>query len=217
MKSKMILMAIFAMTIFAACKKNDMMNDTLGVDTKKYQQSLSIDYSNALSNHNALNSANVSTADHNAHHGGSGTTTASIDTSYFKMMFTKNDSLFSEDFYKFCKDMMENSGMMSTSDGMMGNNSGMMGGNGGMMGGNGGMMNGTTMGSMGDMNAMMSYMDSIHSSSQTMMNPDYMKTDSLMHNQMTQCKMMVAQTDSIETIFGNMQMLRSNHKSMHSK
>lgn len=210
MKSKMILIAIFAMAIFAACKKNDMMNDTLGVDTKKYQKSLSIDYSNALVNHNALNSSTVSITDHNAHHGGSSTTTATIDTSYFKMMFTKNDSLFSEDFYKFCIDMMQNSGMMGTTSGMMGSN-------GGMMGGTGGMMNGTTMGSMTDMNAMMSYMDSIHKSTETMMNPDYMKTDSLMHSQMTQCKMMTTQTDSIEIIFGNMQMLRGNHKSMHGR
>jgi hypothetical protein len=217
MKRTLILVSLATTLLFVACKKDGMMNDTLGVDTKKYQKSLSIDYSNALVNHNALNSSTVSTSDHNAHHGGSGTTTATVDTSYFKMMFTKNDSLFSEDFYKFCIDMMQNSGMMSTSNGTMGSNSGMMGGSGGMMGGTGGMMNGTTMGGMADMNAMMSYMDSIHKSTETMMNPDYMKTDSLMHSQMTQCKMMTTQTDSIEIIFGFMQMLRGNHKTMHGK
>lgn len=210
MKRTLILVSLATTLLFVACKKDGMMNDTLGVDTKKYQKSLSIDYSNALVNHNALNSSTVSTTDHNAHHGGSVTTTATVDTSYFKMMFTKNDSLFSEDFYKFCIDMMQNSGMMGTSSGMMGSN-------GGMMGGTGGMMNGNTMGSMADMNKMMSYMDSIHTSTETMMNPDYMKTDSLMHNQMTQCKMMTTQSDSIEIIFGNMQMLRGNHKTMHGK
>ncbi len=208
MKRTLILVSLATTLLFVACKKDGMMNDTLGVDTKKYQKSLSIDYSNALVNHNALNSSTVSTTDHNAHHGGSSTTTTTIDTSYFKMMFNKNDSLFSEDFYKFCIDMMQNSGMMGTSNGMMGSN-------GGMMGGSGGMMNGTTMGSMTDMNAMMSYMDSLHSSTQTMMNPDYMRADSLMHNQMTQCKMMITQTDSIENTFKMMQSLRLTHRMVH--
>jgi len=210
MKRTLILVSLATTLLFVACKKDGMMNDTLGVDTKKYQKSLSIDYSNALVNHNALNSSTVSTTDHNAHHGGSSTTTTTIDTSYFKMMFNKNDSLFSEDFYKFCIDMMQNSDMMGTTSGMMGSNSG-------MMGGTGGMMNGTTMGSMADMNKMMSYMDSIHKSTETMMNPDYMRTDSLMHNQMTQCQMMTSQTDSIELIFGKMQMLRGSHRSMHGR
>lgn len=209
MKSKMILMAIFAIAILAACNKNDMMNDSFNVDTQKYEELLSTDYSGAAYFHNALGTANTSTGGHETHHTGTENTTT-IDTSYNMMMFNSNDSLFSEHFYEFCKDMMQNSGMMGTTSGMMGNNSG-------MMGGTGGMMNGTTMGGMADMNEMMSYMDSIHNSTQTMMNPDYMRADSLMHNQMTQCKMMTTQTDGIEDIFGNMHMLRGNHKSMHGK
>ena len=208
-------MAIAATLIFTACKKNDMMTDTLGVNVKKYQKSLNADYSNALVNHNALVGSNVSATDHSAHHGGSSTTATAIDTSYFRMMFNKNDSLFSEDFYKFCIDMMQNSGMMSTTNGMMGNNSGMMGGSVGMMGGSGGMMNGTTMGSMDDMTKMMSYMDSLHLSAQTMMNPNFMKMDSLMYNQMSTCKMMTTQTDSITSTFGKMQLLRKTHKILH--
>ena len=205
MKSKIILIAITAIAILAACNKNDMMNNSLNVDTHRYENLLSMDYSNASYFHNILGTANPTAGGHETHHAGNATT---IDTSYNMMMFNSNDSLFSEHFYKFCMDMMQNSGMMGTTNGMMGNNSG-------MMGGTVGMMNGVTMGSMADMTKMMSYMDSIHSSTLTMMNPDYMRADSLMHNQMTQCKMMVAQTDNIADIFGNMQMLRVNHQTMH--
>lgn len=209
MKSKMILLAIFTIAVFTACNKGDMMDNSLGVDTQKYGKQLKTDFSNASYYHNILSASGSSTGTHESHHTETGSTTT-IDTSYNMMMFNSNDSLFSEHFYEFCKDMMQNSGMMGTTSGMMGNNSG-------MMGGTGGMMNGTTMGGMADMNEMMSYMDSIHNSTQTMMNPDYMRADSLMHNQMTQCKMMTTQTDGIEDIFGNMHMLRGNHKSMHGK
>jgi len=111
--------------------------------------------------------------------------------------------------------MMQNSGMMDTSDSMMGSNSGMMAGDVGMMGDNGRMMNGTTMGNMTDMNAMMNFMDSVHHSAKTIHHPDYMNTDSLMHNQMSMCNMMTSETDSIEIIYGNMHTVRTNHKKIH--
>lgn len=209
MKSKMILIAITVIAVLASCNKGDMMDNSLGVDIQKYGKQLKTDYSNASYYHNMLNATNSSTGTHESHHSGT-KSTKTIDISYNMMMFNTNDSLFSEHFYDFCMDMMQNSGMMGTSNGMMGNNSG-------MMGGSGAMMNGTSMGSMVDMNEMMSYMDSLHNSTQTMMNPDYMRTDSLMHNQMTQCKMMVTQTDSIEDVFGKMQILRFNHRTLHQK
>lgn len=206
---KVLLFMLAGVIWFTACQKNGMMDDELGIDVSKYEKLLSSDYSNALNKHNALNTASVSAGDHSAHHGGN-TGSSTIDTLYLKMMFGRYDSLFSKHFFEFCMDMMQNSGMMSTSGGMMGNNSG-------MMGGSGGMMNGTTMGSMEDMNKMMNYMDSLHTSTQTMLNPDYMRVDSLMYDQMIQCNMMIAQMDSIEKVFNNMQILRFNHRVMHSK
>ena len=208
MKSKMSLLAIITIAVFTACNKSDMMDDSLDVDIQKYGKQLTADYSNASYYHNILSASGSPAGGHESHHTGDGNTTT-IDTIYNMMMFNTNDSLFSEHFYEFCMDMMQNSGMMGTSNGMMGNNSG-------MMGGSGGMMNGTNMGSMADMNEMMSYMDSLHNSTQTMMNPDYMRTDSLMHNQMTQCKMMVTQTDSIENTFKMMQSLRLTHRMVHN-
>jgi len=207
MKSKMSLLAIITIAVFTACNKGDMMDNSMGVDIQKYGKQLKADYSNASYYHNILNASGNSTGGHETHHTGTGNTTT-IDTIYNMMMFSTNDSLFSEHFYEFCMDMMQNSGMMGTSNGMMGNNSG-------MMGGSGGMMNGSTMGSMEDMNKMMNYMDSLHNSTQSMMNPDYMKTDSLMHKQMTMCKMMTSQTDSIENTFNMMQSLRLTHRMVH--
>ena len=195
MKNTMVSIAIAAIIVIVACQKNDMMNNTFGIDTKNYENKLGIDYSNALLNHNALSTTIAA---------------STIDNSNYKMMFNRNDSLFSQHFYEFCKDMMQNSGMMNTSNGMMGNNRGMMGGNGSKMHGN-------PMGDAVDMNKMMRYMDSLHLSTGTLMNPDYMKTDSLMYNQMTNCNMMYPETDSIVNIYGNMQILRKKHKKYCSK
>ncbi|MCK9207562.1 MAG: hypothetical protein M0P66_10665 [Salinivirgaceae bacterium] len=189
MKNKILILFAVILTLVGACQKNDMMNNPFDVDVENYENTLGVDYSNALFYHNSLNST-------------------SADTLYAKRMFNSNDSLFSEHFYEFCVDMMQNSGMMSSSDGMMGNNSG-------MMGGNGAMMNGSIMGSIEDMNEMMYFMDSLHHSTQSIMNPNYMYADSLMHNQMKMCNMMTFQTDSIEILFGNMQTIRRDHKAMH--
>jgi len=157
MKNTLISIAIAIIIMIVACQKNEMMNNTFGVDTKDYENKLSIDYSNALLNHNALSTTSAA---------------STIDNSYYKMMFNRNDSLFSQHFYEFCVDMMQNSGMMR-------------------------------------------YMDSLHLSTGALMNPDYMKTDSLMYNQMTNCNMMSPETDSIVNVYGNMQMLRKNHKTFH--
>jgi hypothetical protein len=196
MKNILISMVLVVIMLVTACQKNESINSNFNVDTKSYETKLSNDYTNALQYHNSLNVADA-------------------DTAYFYKMFNTCDSLFSEHFYEFCIDMMQNSGMMSTSNGMMGNNSSMMNGTGGMMGGSGGMMNGNTMGSMADMNKMMNFMDSLHHSSKTMMNPDYMNTDSLMHNQMIQCNMMTSETDSIDILYGDMHTVRMNHQKMH--
>jgi len=90
----------------------------------------------------------------------------------------------------------------------------MMSGNGGMMGGN--LMNGLVMGSNVDMYKMMNYMDSLHNSDKTVLDPDYFIIDSLMFNQMSLCKMMINQTDSVTAIYNKMQLLRKNHFSIHN-
>ncbi len=185
-KNSLISIFIAAILLVVACSKDGIMGDNISVDTKMYETTLNADYTNALQNHNAFNS----------------------NPPYYKRMFNVDDSLFSAHFYNFCIDMMKNSGMMSTTGGMMGNNSG-------MMGGNSGMMNGNVMGSQADIIDMMNYMDSIHVSAKTIMNPDYMKTDSLMYSQMSTCKMMTSQTEGITAIYNNMHSLRKNHRMLN--
>jgi hypothetical protein len=185
----------------AACSRDGMMDNKSGVDIKKYESSLNNDYSNSLQYHNLLTTVSVSPTDHASHHLGSSDATFS-DPVYFKNMFTTNDSMFSEHFFEFCQEMMRDSGMIGVSGGMMGSNTGMMWG--------------TMMGSKEDMDKMMEYMDSVHLSNVTMMNPDYAHTDSLFFQQMSMCKMMNSQTDEISNIYTNMQVLRHNHRKMHN-
>jgi hypothetical protein len=90
-----------------------------------------------------------------------------------------------------------------------------MSGNNGNMMESGGMMNGCTMGRMQDMNTMMAFMDSVYTSGHTMVNPDFMRIDSLMHNQMSLCDMMIDETGAIEQNYENMQLLRKNHNLLH--
>lgn len=175
--------------IMAACSRDGMMDNKSGVDIKKYESSLNIDYSNSLQYHNLLTTVSVSPTDHASHHLGSSNATFS-DPVYFKNMFTTNDSMFSEHFFEFCQEMMRDSGMIGVSGGMMG--------------------------SKEDMDKMMEYMDSVHLSNVTMMNPDYAHTDSLFFQQMSMCKMMNSQTDEISNIYTNMQVLRHNHRKMHN-
>jgi hypothetical protein len=187
MKNRILILSLATITtVFMACNKEGMLDSDLNIDLDGYEATLNSDYSDALKNHNAINS----------------------NPAHYKMMFNTNDSLFSEHFYDFCIDMMKNSGMMSTTGGMMGNFSS-------MMGGSGGMMNGTVMGSNSDMVKMMEYMDSIHVSAYSIIPPDYFGTDSLMYNQMTLCKMMIPQTEGITSVFINMQLLRKKHHELH--
>jgi hypothetical protein len=185
MKKLVFLIGVTVTMIFTACNKNEMSDNSLNVNTQAYENQLSQDYTKSLQFHEALSTTNGI-------------------TSYNMSMYKTNDSLFSDHYYKFCKDMMQNSGMMSGTNGMMGGNTNMMG--------SGGMMNGGTMGSSMDMNKMMNYMDSVYQSGKTMMNAEFMKNDSLLHNQMTMCKMMVSQTEGVNTVYNNMQTLRKNHK-----
>ncbi len=196
MKKSIFTMVIAVALMFAACQKDNMMNNKFNVDTQKYETQLNQDYTQANQFHMAL----ITTKN-------SGTNTSTTtDTLYNKMMYNKNDSLFSEHFFSFCIDMMQNSGMMSDTGGMMGNNSNMMG--------SGGMMNGGTMGNTQDMDKMMNFMDSLYTTSQNMMNHDYLNTDSLLHNQMNMCNMMTTETEGVENIYNKMQTLRKDHQMM---
>lgn len=199
-KNTMVLIILASTILVVACKKGGMMNSNIAVDVNKYGGTLSNDYSKALENHISLITEGVTTDVHEAHH--NGTSSASpYDPGYLKLMFNRNDSLFSGHFYEFCLDMMQNSGMMGKNDNMMGGSTNMMNGN---------AMDGTL-----DMSKMMSYMDSLHKSDKTMMNPDYLKTDSLIFGQMDMCNMMVSQTDTIKSVYVKMQTLRKNHKTLH--
>lgn len=107
MKNIQIAVLLIVLFYTTACQKNDMMNEPFNVDTESYETKLNNDYTNALQYHNSLKVADA-------------------DSTFYNKMFNACDSLFSEHFYEFCIDMMQNSGMMSTTNGMMGNNSGMM-------------------------------------------------------------------------------------------
>jgi hypothetical protein len=204
MKNKVIFTMFVAIMIIAACQKNDLTDSNLNVDLNKYETQLNQYYTNANQFHSVLIPVSAGSS-HEAHHSTANSTTI-VDKPYNMKMFSKNDSLFCDQFYQFCIDMMKNGGMMNSNTSMMGNNNNMMG--------SGGMMNGGTMGNMQDMNKMMAFMDSLHSSTNSMMGPDYYKTDSLMHNQMKMCKMMTSETDGIEKVYVNMQGLRKTHKLM---
>jgi hypothetical protein len=196
MKTALFSIVIIICAGLVSCQKDENMNNNFDVDINNYSAQLKSDYNSALYNHNLLTSGNIGN-----------------NAAGYRTLFHKNDSLFSGHFYDFCIDMIQNSGMMSGTNGMMGTNYGMMSGNGGMMGGN--MMNGSNMGSTVDRNRMISYMDSLHNSNRTVLNSNYLKTDSLMFYQMSLCKMMIAQTDSVTAIFNRMQGLRKKHSQQH--
>lgn len=188
-----IITTAFALT-FAACKKDEspMSTSNFNVDTQKYSVALNQDLANANQYETALRGSGAS------------------DSAYNAMMYDKNDSLFSTHFYQFCVNMMKNSGMMGNSSGKM-----MNGNNGNMMGGSSSMMNGNSMGGSMDLYKMTNYMDSIHINMLNILGADYQMHDSLLHNQMTLCKMMSSQTSRIEQSYSNMQLLRRNHKLFH--
>jgi hypothetical protein len=43
-------------------------------------------------------------------------------------------------------------------------------------------------------------------------NPDYMRNDSILHEHIVMCKMMSTQTDSIESVYAKMKILRRSHR-----
>lgn len=207
MRNLIICLALVSVKLFSACQKDGMMSNTLGVDVKGYEILLKQAYTKAYEYHAAFGLSNNATNDeHAAHHGGT-TNTVPVDSDYNKMMFNMNDSLFSEHFYKFCIDMIQNFGMMGNQIQMMGNNSNMMG--------TGDMMNGSTMGSQMDMGKMMEYMDSLHSNTKNKLEPNYKRHDSLLFNQMKMCNMMINETIGIEQNFQDMQQLRKEHEMLH--
>lgn len=194
MRSTIVLLTIAVSLVFAGCQKDDTADNRNGIDTKKYETSLTLDYSNALQYHNALNSAYSDN-----HLPGN---TAQNNTQHYILMFHVSDSLFSEHFYDFCLDIAK---YLSTA----GNGNG-MGNNYSMMGGNGGMMNGFGPLSASDQNEMINYMNEVHNSN--LNHSDYMITDSLMFNQLIRCRVFSDQTDSIEGIYKKMQELRAIHR-----
>jgi len=191
MKKSIILVFVAIFGILASCTKKDM-SDNFNVDIQKYENLLNWDYNQANFYHLAIKSNGQKTLFLKSD---------STSDSIFKIsMYCQNDSLFSQHFYLFCLDMMQNSGMMNTSGGMMGS---------------GGSMNGGSMGNMQDMNTMMAYMDSLHSNTFHSLNPNYLMNDSLIYNQLIMCKMMTNQTSAIENVFNNMQVLRKKHQMMY--
>jgi hypothetical protein len=184
---KNIVFCLIAVIVaVTSCNKDKIAE----VSIAKYEYLLKTDFTNARLNHDALS-------------GSSGTSLSGYyDPSYLKSMFNKNDSLFSEHFYEFCIDMMDNSTMM---------------GENGRMGGHGTMMNGSMMSNIMNMGKMMNYIDSLHFSTHAMMHKDHMKTDSLIYSTMSQCMMLTPGTESISTIFKEMQDLRKHHNASHVK
>lgn len=209
---KIITISVFAsLLVFTACQKNEILDSSQKVDVASYEAQLSQDYTQASLYHSALISTTTSTdtsvttgtttttgsdgTDHASHHIIRLNKASSIDISYNEMMFAKNDSLFSEHYFKYCIDMLKNDIMVVDSTGLMGKYTTSM-----------------STGNMMDKNKMLAYMDSMHLSIKNSTNRDYMKNDSIMHDHMVICKTMSIQTDSVENIYTNMFILRKNHK-----
>ncbi|MEA4981393.1 MAG: hypothetical protein VB066_01620 [Paludibacter sp.] len=220
---KITITAVVLMLVFTACQKNEIFDSAQKNEVKGYELQLTQDYTQASLYHSALMPSTSTTTttgtttttstgsdgtDHASHHvkGLSKVNSAVID--YNKLMFIKNDSLFSEHYFQYCKYMLqnENSNMVVDSTGMMVNQTTTMG--------FGNSMVGSGMGNMGDKSKMIQLMDSMHLSLKNTINPDYMRNDSILHEHMVMCKMMSTQTDSIEGVYNKMTILRRNHKSL---
>lgn len=220
---KITITAVVLMLVFTACQKNEIFDSAQKNEVKGYELQLTQDYTQASLYHSALMPSTSTTTttgtttttstgsdgtDHASHHvkGLSKVNSAVID--YNKLMFIKNDSLFSEHYFQYCKYMLqnENSNMVVDSIGMMVNQTTTMG--------FGNSMVGSGMGNMGDKSKMIQLMDSMHLSLKNTINPDYMRNDSILHEHMVMCKMMSTQTDSIEGVYNKMTILRRNHKSL---
>lgn len=220
---KITITAVVLMLVFTACQKNEIFDSAQKNEVKGYELQLTQDYTQASLYHSALMPSTSTTTttgtttttstgsdgtDHASYHvkGLSKVNSAVID--YNKLMFIKNDSLFSEHYFQYCKYMLqnENSNMVVDSTGMMVNQTTTMG--------FGNSMVGSGMGNMGDKSKMIQLMDSMHLSLKNTINPDYMRNDSILHEHMVMCKMMSTQTDSIEGVYNKMTILRRNHKSL---
>lgn len=214
MKMKITISVFAFMLVFAACQNNEILDTAQKVDVVSYETQLSQDYAQANLFHSALMATTISndtttTQGTTTTTGGDGTGHAShhiirlnkissLDISYNKLMFTKNDSLFSEHYFEYCIDMLKNDIMVVDSTGLMGKyTTSMSTGN---------------MGNTMDKGKMLAYMDSMHLSIKNSTNRDYMRNDSIMHDHMVMCKTMSIQTDSIESVYNKMKILRRNHK-----
>jgi len=220
MKRKITISVFAFMLVFTACQKNEIQDSAQKVDVASYETQLSQDYNQASLYHSALMSTTTSTdttttpgtttttggdgTGHASHHIIGLNKVNSLDISYNMLMFAKNDSLFSEHYFKYCIDMLKNDIMVVDSTGLMGKNTTTMT--------TGNMMNGGSMGNMMDKDKMLAFMDSMHLSIKNSSNRDYMRNDSIMHDHMVMCKTMSIQTDSVENIYTKMFFLRKNHK-----
>jgi len=217
---KIIVISIFsAAFVLASCEKTELAADSAKqAEVLKYETILTQDYTQASLYHSALlpstttDTTTTTTTgsdgtNHGAHHVIGLSRVNSADINYNKVMFNKNDSLFSEHYFQYCKYMLqnENSNMVVDSTGLMVNQTTAMG--------FGNSMVGDGMGNMGDKNKMIQLMDSMHLSLKNTTNPDYMRNDSILHEHIVMCKMMSIQTDSIESVYAKMKILRRNHKS----
>lgn len=225
MKKIIVIPFLSSILLFVSCNKNELVEDsTQKVNTASYVAELTQDYNQASLFHSALISTTTTDTsttttgtttttgndgtDHASHHvKGISRVNSANDINYNKMMFNKNDSLFSEHYFQYCKYMLqnENSNMVVDSTGLMVNQTTAMG--------FGNSMVGDGMGNMGDKNKMIQLMDSMHLSLKNTTNPDYMRNDSILHEHIVMCKMMSIQTDSIESVYAKMKILRRNHKS----
>lgn len=225
MKKIIVIPFLSSILLFVSCNKNELVEDsTQKVNIASYVAELTQDYNQASLFHSALISTTTTDTsttttgtttttgndgtDHASHHvKGISRVNSANDINYNKMMFNKNDSLFSEHYFQYCKYMLqnENSNMVVDSTGLMVNQTTAMG--------FGNSMVGDGMGNMGDKNKMIQLMDSMHLSLKNTTNPDYMRNDSILHEHIVMCKMMSIQTDSIESVYAKMKILRRNHKS----
>jgi len=208
------------MLVLTACQKNDIFDSAQKAEISSYEAQLTQDYTQASLYHSALMPSTSTTTttgttttttgsdgtDHASHHVIGLSKVSSVDIDFNKLMFIKNDSLFSEHYFQYCKYMLqnENSNMVADSTGLMVNHSTAMGIGNSMVG------NGT--GNMGDKSKMIQLMDSMHLSLKNTTNPDYMRNDSILHEHIVMCKMMSTQTDSIESVYAKMKILRRSHR-----
>jgi hypothetical protein len=220
---KIIVISIFsAALVVVSCDKNELAADSAQkAEVSSYEAQLTQDYTQASLYHSALMPSTTTTTttgttttttgsdgtDHASHHVIGLNKVSSANINFNELMFNKNDSLFSEHYFQYCKYMLqnENSNMVVDSTGLMVNQTTAMG--------FGNSMVGSGMGNMGDKSKMIQLMDSMHLSLKNTTNPDYMRNDSILHEHIVMCKMMSTQTDSIENVYAKMKILRRNHRS----